>query len=156
MPKALVTSGPPQVEIIDGRRVLSRDLEVDLGARFEELELWAAFTGHDSGPDWCIAHSPEGTTIVRVRKGFNYDGASIPGLAQDLVMGPKENYEIAGCVHDMLYRLQAPRGVSDGVFRWIARSGVKCVGAVRGFVGWLTLRAFGWWAYMENGKKATT
>jgi len=152
MMDAKLLSGPPQVEFVDGKRLLSRDLVIDLGKQFWDLELWAAFTRNDDGPDWSISRSYQGTTIVRVRAGFCYDGASIPGWAQSFIMGAKENYEIAGCVHDLLYRLQAPRGESDSVFHWVARSGTKCVSATRGFFGWATLRLAGWAAYRANGK----
>jgi hypothetical protein len=148
---ARLLSGPVQVEIVDGCRILSRDLVIDLETQFQDLELWAAFTHHDDGPNWTVLRSGKNTTVVRVKAGFRYDGASIPGWAQSLVMGPKENYEIAGCVHDMLYRLQAPRGVSDSIFHWIARSGTQRVSALRGFFGWATLRLAGWAAYRANG-----
>lgn len=149
---AKLRNGPPQVEIVNGKRILSRDLEIDLGEKFNDLELWAIFVNRDSGPDWRISKTYGWTTIIRVPKGFCYDGASIPGWAQSLVMGPKENYEIAGCVHDMLYRIQAPRNLADSVFRCLARSGENNVSAVRGFFGWATLRLAGWVAYRSNGK----
>lgn len=152
MTTARLLSGPPLVEFPygDERRRLEREVVIDLGERVPELERWAEERGFYHGPDWRVRRSGAGDTVVRVAAGMVYDGASIHALAQ-VVMGPKELYEIAAVIHDAFYRWQVPRDVSDHVFWLVARSGSRRVGSVRGALGWAALRALGWRAYRRHG-----
>lgn len=139
----------------DGRvRELDEDLVVDLGAYIPELHRWAVSTKRDaiSGEGWIISSSARGNTIVRAPAGALHDGSSIPPWAGGL-MGDEDDYEIAGVIHDTLYRMGAPRGPSDRVWRIVARSGSKNVSAWEGLKGWLALRLFGggaWRHYREE------
>ena len=146
MPTARLLSGPPLVEFRpDGLRVLQRELVVDVGQLVPELHRWS----QNEARLWV---SEAGTTVLRVHEGFVYDGASLPSLAVvRWVMGPKERYEVAGALHDPLYRWQAPRGPADRVFWIVARSGVGVSGA-QGWAGWAALRVGGWWAYRRAGR----
>lgn len=140
----------------EGKRVLDRDLLVDLGAQIEELHRWE-ISRSDGGPQLVMfGDAPEHATLVRVPAGFRYDGDSQPVSAiVHLIAGDKERYEVAAAVHDALYRYQAPRDVADRVFWLIARSGsvTTSVGPVRGWFVWAALRVGGWRAYRENGKR---
>lgn len=137
----------PRVAFDDGQRVLLEECVVDLGMPFPELAEWALERQLAGGPDWRVSHSHAYTTVLRVPPGFRYDGASIPGVAQSMLMGAKENYEIAGLFHDWAYREQMPRALADQVFHIIARSGSRQVGPIRGWLGWAALRVGGWKAY---------
>lgn len=141
MPTAFLLTGRPNLDIDDdGLRILGRPLGVDLGVHLLAL-------GDVPG----VAHTITSTQIT-VPAGFRYDGASLPSaILIRLLMGPKERYEVAGCVHDWLYRVQAPRGPSDEVFRIVACSGSKHVGPKRARAGWLAVRAGGWVAYWKRG-----
>jgi len=113
MTTARLISLPPLNEWLreaPGRRALRRDLVVDLGVTYPEL--WG-FPG--------VSQGPTGTTYVTVPAGFDHDGSSQPA-AVGLLLGDEDKYEIAGIVHDYLYRVAAPRGAADAVFWRIARS----------------------------------
>lgn len=145
MSGARVTSGqPPFRRLDDGARVLLESVSVDLGEYVEELH---------ASTQYGATESPEGTTVVTVPAGFITDFSSIPSWA-GWFMGPKSRYDFAGIVHDWLYRRGAPRGVSDDIWRHIARSGREHVGPVHGMVGWIALRAAGWWPYYDVGDRA--
>lgn len=140
MPSARVLS-PHTTDWVDGRRVLREPLHVDLGRRVLGLEQWAVdrrLVSH--------VHYHVFSTAIVVPAGFDYDGASIPWWAHP-IMGAKENFEVAGCLHDALYRWQAPRDLADLVFWLVARSGGKQVGPVRAWLGWAALRLGGEYAY---------
>jgi hypothetical protein len=135
--------GPHTTDWVEGRRVLTAPLRVDLGRRVLGLEQWALdrkLVTH--------VHYHVFSTAIVVPKGFDYDGASIPWWSAP-IMGAKENYEIAGCLHDALYRWQAPRDLADYVFWLVARSGHKRVGPVRAYLGWAALRVGGRFAYRQ-------
>ncbi len=136
MPTARLLTGRPLVEFDDdGRRVLAREVSVDLCERVACLDAFAVL-------------SPDQTTILTVPAGFVYDGASIPSLAVlSWVMGPRERFETAGLLHDWCYRVQVARDVADYVFWLVARSGSKHVGPVRAWLGWAGVRVGGWRAY---------
>jgi len=118
----------------DGRRVLLEPLVVDLGKRFKGLEGFA-----DEG-------------IVTIPAGFDTDFSSIPAALQ-WMLGDYRRYDIAGVVHDWLYRVGAPRGAADAVWRHIARSGEYRVGPVRGIFGWAGLRMGGWRSYRSRQRE---
>jgi len=150
MPTCKLISERPQVVFDEnGRRILSRELVVDLGEIVYPLELWAADLKLDAflRDDWRVKRGETGlSTWVRVQPGFWYDGASLPWWSIPL-MGEQENYEVAGAVHDQLYRAQAPRELSDSIFWMIARSGSKHVTPTRAWLGWFALRLGGGRAY---------
>ncbi len=140
MPTARLLTPPPTVRF-DGQtglRVLADTVGVDLGRHVLEL-------GDAPG----VEHVASATRIY-VPGGFVYDGASIPSLALP-IMGARELYEVAGLVHDALYRWQVPRGPADLVFWIVARSGSRHVTATRAWLGWAALRAGGWVAYRRHG-----
>lgn len=125
----------------DGRRVLQRELVVDVGLPLEIRHR--DFDGFDV--------SGRITTLVTVPRGFDHDGSSIPPWA-GAIMGDEDGYEVAGVCHDYAYRVQLPRTEADRMWWIVARSsGPKGqVGPVRGFLGWAALRLFGWAAYRSR------
>jgi hypothetical protein len=141
---ARLLSERPLVEFdARGMRVLARDLVVDLGVQIVELHEWDAAGSR-------IQVGLHATTVIQVPAGLVYDGASIPWWAHRIA-GAKERYEVAGVLHDALYRWQAPREPADRVFWIVARSGAESVGPARGWLTWAALRAAGWVAYRARG-----
>ena len=136
MSTARLLSGQPATRRTpEGRRVLLEPLVVDLGV----LE----FSLHEFPS---VAMSEMGATVITVPAGFDTDFSSIP-VALAWVLGDWRKYDLAGVVHDWLYRIGADRLVADRVWRRVARSGDFAVGPVRGFLGWAGLRVGGWVAY---------
>ena len=128
------------------------ELVVDLGVFVSELHAWEAETRPGWRLDWRVRESGAHTTIIRVPADFIYNGASIPTLAQ-LFMGARELYEIAGCIHDFLYRFGAPRYIADRIFWIIARSGEKRVNPTRAWLGWAGVRVGGWVPYGKHARR---
>jgi hypothetical protein len=152
MTTAHLLSGPlDDIRLDDGRRRLQADLVVDLGVRVGELHVWAYLVGHHDNAttaDWRVSPghaAAPGTTQIRVPAGFETDYSSVPGPAW--FVGRFDQHDIAGVVHDALYRWGAPRAAADRVWRIIARSGKRHVNAVQGFLGWAGLRVGGWVAW---------
>ena len=144
MPTARVTSGPIQTQRLpDGRRELLAPVVVDLGVLVTRL--------HKLGLGRAVFLTEHHTTALKVPKGFDTDFSSIPP-ALAWALGDWRDYDVAGIVHDWLYRVQAPRRLADRVWRWVARSGEPRVNPVRGLLGWLGLRVGGWVAYRRHGK----
>lgn len=153
---------PVRIFPATGLRRSFADVSVALGVFVPELHEWDR--GRCSvltlpARRRCVFSYREGgegpsETLVSVPSGFEYDGASLPvSTLVRILAGPRERYELAGLVHDLLYRLQAPRAAADGVFRVIAESGEAHVGRLRGGLTYAALRAFGWMAYAENGRR---
>ena len=127
----------------DNRRVLQRDLVVDLGVVIPEL--WG-FPGVET----------EISTIITIPAGFDHDGSSIPAALPVLlawIMGDEDDYEIAGIVHDYLWRIGAPYAAANRVWRIVARSGRRHVGALQGFLGWAGLMLGGWASYRQRARE---
>lgn len=165
----------PRVEFDEkGMHVLSvGDVIVDCGVSIPGLENWAIRKELVVEEDWVIRWTgltpeyepsivggspiittPASTTLIRVPVGFVYDGASLPTLGLvKLIAGRKEKYELAGLIHDLLYRLQAPKAEADYVFWLIASSGYQRVAPTRAWLAWAALRLFGGAAYRANGRK---
>jgi hypothetical protein len=143
MSQAVVISGQPQSERepVTGRRILLRELVVSLGIPISELER--------IHPSVRVAG---GTTIMIIPKGFDHDWSSIPTLLKP-VMGDDRLYDIAGIVHDWLYRIGIERRVADQVWLHVARSGERHVGPIRGWLGYAGLRLGGWAAYRRIRKQ---
>jgi hypothetical protein len=154
MDPVLVT-GRPKVEFDEnGMHVLVEDFIIDLGVMLPELEAWAIRRELMADENWLVRSSDTDTTQLRVPKGFVYDGASLPTLALvKWIAGNKEKYALAGLLHDMLYRYQAPKAISDYVFWLVAKTGYQKVGPTRAWLTWATLRVFGGRAYRKNGVK---
>ncbi len=141
MPKAQRISDPLRVDRLDsGNRRLVRDLVIDLCV---DLGLgggqYPGFTMSDDGS----------TTIVTVPAGFETDFSSIPSLARPIFRF--DSVDLAGCCHDLAYRVGVPRDVADKIWLIVATSGERRVGRIRGRLGWLALRLFGKFAYKPTG-----
>lgn len=121
----------------NGKRRLVRDLVIDLG---EDVGL-----GDDRYRGFSLSSEPNGGTRVTVHAGFETDFSSVPAFARALYRF--DSVDLAGCCHDLAYRVQVPRPVADRVWEIVATSGTRRVGRVRGFLGWAGLRLGGRWAY---------
>lgn len=86
----------------------------------------------------------EGTKIV-VSKGFVTDYSSIPWFGRWLVRW--STVDVAGVVHDYLYRTQTDRKKADRIWRKIAGSGSVYASCFQRWIFWLALRVGGWVAY---------
>lgn len=127
-----------------GDRRLVRDLVIDLGI---DLGL-----GNADYP--CFTMAAEGSsTIVTVPAGFETDFSSIPSLARALYRF--DSVDLAGCCHDLAYRVGIPRDVADEIWRIVGTSGTRRVGRIRGRLGWLGLRLFASFAYNPTGDPMT-
>ena len=155
MTTAILLSKRPLVRFDDeGRRVLREDLKIDLGQRVAALHIWDSLRQTREGGPRRVTQSRRGNTIITVRAGLVYDGASLPaGLLVRLLAGPKERYEVAAAFHDALYLWGAPRDGSDLAFWIISRSGPKQVNRARGWAAWAGLRLGGWWAYWQHRRR---
>jgi hypothetical protein len=139
-PEARLLSEPLRVDRMEnGRRRLVRDLVIDLGG---DLGL-----GNGKYPGFSC--SPLDTTIVTVPEGFRTDFSSIPSLARPFYRF--DSVDLAGCCHDLAYRVGVPRPVADRIWEIVATSGRTRVGRVRGRLGWLGLRMLGCVAYRPTG-----
>lgn len=123
-----------------GDRRLVRDLVIDLGVDV------GAGDGEYAGFTMSIDGS---TTIVTVPAGFETDFSSIPSFARAIYRF--DSVDLAGCCHDLAYRVAVPRDVADKVWQIVATSGERRVGRIRGRVGWLGLRLFAGFAYKPTG-----
>jgi hypothetical protein len=126
-----------------GDRRLVRDLVIDLGVDVGLGTEYRCFTMSASGA----------TTIVTVPEGFETDFSSIPALARPLYRF--DSVDLAGCCHDLAYRIGIPRDTADRVWRIVATSGDRHVGKTRGWMGWASLRLFASFAYNPTGDPAT-
>lgn len=140
MTTATRTSPPLRVDRLEtGQRQLVRDLVIDLGV---DLEL-----GDDEYPGFSV--SPTGTTVVTVPRCFVTDFSSIPSAFRSLFRF--DSVDLAGCCHDLAYRVGVPRKVADRIWRIVATSGNRRVGRFRGGLGWIGLRIGGGFAYNPTG-----
>jgi hypothetical protein len=121
-----------------GDRRLVRDLVIDLGAAMDEAVGYPGFTG-----------STRGATLVTVPQGFETDFSSVPPPAR--VLYRFDSVDLAGCCHDLAYRVGVPRRAADEIWRIVATSGERRVSPFRGRLGWLGLRVGGWLAYKPTG-----
>lgn len=123
-----------------GMRRLVRDLVIDIGANLGLGETdYAGFT---------LSASPT-TTIVTVPEGFETDFSSVPAFARMLYRF--DSVDLAGCCHDLAYRIGVPRDVADEIWRLVAVSGEQRVGRFRGRLGWIGLRLGARYAYRPTG-----
>jgi len=83
-----------------------------------------------------------GKWLIRVKAGYETDGASIPRLAWRVVGHPFEEYEAAAVVHDILYDSEHfSRALADECFRDLMRA--VGIGAIRRSVIYRAVRMFG-------------
>jgi len=144
VPSAKLLSDRPLVEFDDdGNRVLQRTLKVDLGQALSALHRWGKHAD-------AITMSKTGTTVLTVREGFVYNGASF-WLARAF-LGRRELYEAAACLHDQLAQWVAPRGASDEVFRIVSCSG-RGVKNWQARAAWIGLRLGGWVAWWGHRRR---
>jgi hypothetical protein len=122
-----------------GQRQLVRDLVIDLGV---DLDL-----GNDEYPGFTTSDTP--ATVVTVPKCFVTDFSSIPHLARPLFRF--DSVDLAGCCHDLAYRVGVPRKTADKIWLIVATSGTRRVGRFRGRLGWLGLRIGAKLAYNPTG-----
>ena len=62
-----------------------------------------------------------------------------------------ESVDLAGCCHDLAYRVGVPRKTADKIWLIVATSGTRRVGWFRGRLGWLGLRIGAKLAYNPTG-----
>jgi len=122
----------------NGQRRLVRDLVIDLGVTLDIPD-----DKHEG-----FTRSQAGTTVVTVPEGFETDFSSIPVFARALYRF--DSVDLAGCCHDLAYRVGVPRRAADRVWEIVARSGRRRVGKVRGWLGWLGLRVGGGFSYRSK------
>ena len=89
----------------------------------------------------------DGILRIVVPKGFRTDFSSVPRLALG-IMPRWDQTDLAGVVHDYLYKIQYPRQLADAIWRFIQSRN----GRAQAWLGWLGLRVGGWWAYRKHGK----
>jgi len=123
-----------------GMRRLVRDLVIDLGA---DLGLG------DTDYSGFTLSANRGTTLVTVPEGFETDFSSVPAFARMLYRF--DSVDLAGCCHDLAYRIGVPRDVADEIWRLVAVSGEQRVGRFRGRLGWIGLRLGARYAYRPTG-----
>jgi len=81
-----------------------------------------------------------------IPKGTVTDFSSIPWFGRILVRWSR--VDIAGVVHDYLYREQSgSRAAADRVWRIAAQAGERHASAFQAWVGWAALRIGGWIAW---------
>ena len=149
MTTAVVVDGRLQTERLpNGRRKLLRPFRVDLGVNL--MLGRGIYKGFDLTPRGKFRH--ERYTVVTVPGGFETDFSSIPGFARTM-MGRFDRHDIAGVLHDWCYKVGVPYGVSNRVWRIVARSGERRLGPVRAALGWLGLTLGGWVAYRRHAKE---
>ena len=127
----------------DGNRRLVRDLVIDLGVTLDIPD--------DEYPGF--TRSQAGTTVVTVPEKFVTDFSSIPGFAR--ILYRFDAVDLAGCCHDLAYRLGVPRPIADKIWVIVATSGRRRVGRVRGWLGWLGLRLGGGIGYHPTNDPLT-
>jgi len=88
---------------------------------------------------------------VMILPGFEYDGASIPLLAQPVIGGPWDARRLpAATAHDWLYSSHAvPRWIADIVFLWLLIANGMTVW--RAVVDWWAVARFGRPAWDSHG-----
>ena len=134
------TSKPLRVDRLKtGQRQLVRDLVMDLG-----VDL-----GLGDGEYIGFSTSAEGNTVVTVPKCFVTDFSSIPSIARPFFRFDK--VDLAGCCHDLAYRVGVPRDKADKIWKIVATSGNRRVNRFRGSLGWLGLRIGAKRAYKPTG-----
>jgi hypothetical protein len=90
---------------------------------------------------------------IEVPPGTDTDFSSIPWIARMLVKWSR--VDIAGVVHDWLYRTgDLSRARADTIWRLVALAGEHHANWLQAWLGWLGLRAGGWWAWCRHRRGA--
>lgn len=90
--------------------------------------------------------------LFTVPECFVTDYSSIPWFGRMLVRWSK--VDLAGVVHDWLYATRTcSRAHADKVWRVVAMSGDSHANALQGWVGWLGLRAAGWYVWCKYDRQ---
>ena len=88
---------------------------------------------------------------IKVKKGFDFDGASIPKALWSVYGNPLSgNFRIAALVHDVLYASETfPRELADAIFLDLMKQ--HEVGYVKRYTMYYAVRSAGW--YVWRGHK---
>ena len=90
---------------------------------------------------------------IRVKKGFDFDGASIPQSLWGVYGNPLSGkFRIAALVHDALYASQKlPREVADAIFLDLMKQ--HEVGYMKRQTMYYAVRSAGWYVWRRNTKE---
>ena len=90
---------------------------------------------------------------IIVKKGFDFDGASIPRALWGLYGNPLSGkFRIAALVHDALYASQkVPRELADDIFLDLMKQ--HRVGYMKRQTMYYAVRSAGWYAWRRNTKE---
>ena len=90
---------------------------------------------------------------IRVKKGFDFDGASIPQSLWGVYGNPLSGkFRIAALVHDALYASQKlPREVADAIFLDLMKQ--HEVGYMKRQTMYYAVRSAGWYVLRRNTKE---
>ena len=90
---------------------------------------------------------------IRVKKGFDFDGASIPQSLWGVYGNPLSGkFRIAALVHDALYASQKlPREVADAIFLDLMKR--HEVGYMKRQTMYYAVRSAGWYVWRRNTKE---
>ena len=87
---------------------------------------------------------------ITVKKGFDFDGASIPKWLWSIYGSPLNgNYVVASLIHDGLYASQKlPRELSDKIFLDLMKQ--HKVGYIKRQTMYYAVRSAGWYAWKKH------
>ena len=90
---------------------------------------------------------------ITVKKGFDFDGASIPQSLWSVYGNPLSGkFRIAALVHDALYAsAELPREVADKIFLDLMKQ--HEVGYLKRQTMYYAVRSAGWYAWIRNTKE---
>lgn len=88
---------------------------------FKELKVWPLNIPVDDDnyelvQDWCYIWEDDGFNMFFIRKGFVYDGASVPAIGALVDLHPDNLFRAACIPHDALYIL-ADKEYPEGMFK---------------------------------------
>ena len=90
--------------------------------------------------------------VFTIKKGFTFDGASIPPMFWDLIGEPDDvRFLSAALVHDYLYGKRFNREISDWVFRNFLEK--ECVWSLKATLMWAAVRIGGFTFYAGDTSK---
>ena len=87
---------------------------------------------------------------IRVKKGFDFDAASIPKWLWSIYGSPLNgNYVVASLIHDGLYASQKlPRELADAIFLDLMKQ--HDVGYIKRQTMYYAVRSAGWYAWKKH------
>ena len=90
---------------------------------------------------------------IRVKKGFDFDGATIPQALWGVYGNPLSGkFRIAALVHDALYASQKlPRNLADAIFLDLMKQ--HKVGYIKRKTMYYAVRSAGWYAWKQLAKE---